>query len=57
MNVDEKVPLSKVLDDIVKTVMIDKDSISQLNNILGGLKVCDMDGKKLRLKIELCEED
>ena len=43
--------------DHVKTVMIDKESISRLNDILSGLKICDMGGKKLRLKIELCEED
>lgn len=43
--------------DHVKTVMIDKESISRLNDILSWLKVCDMDGKKLRLKIELCEGD
>lgn len=43
--------------DHVKTVMIDKESISRLNDILSGLKICDMDGKKLRLKIELCKED
>ncbi len=43
--------------DHVKTIMIDKESISRLNDILSWLKVCDMDGKKLRLKIELCEED
>lgn len=41
----------------VETIIIDKDSISRLNVILGGLKMCDMDGKKLRLKIEICEED
>ncbi len=41
----------------VKTIIIDRESISRLNDILGGLKICDMDGKKLRLKIELCEED
>lgn len=41
----------------VKTIIIDKKSISQLNDILSGLKVSDLDGKKLRLKIELCEED
>lgn len=43
--------------DHVKTIIIDRESISRLNDILGGLKVCDMDGKKLKLKIELCEED
>lgn len=43
--------------DRVENVIIDKESISYLNDILGGLKVCDMDGKKLRLKIKLCEED
>ena len=40
----------------VKNVIIDKESISHLNDILGGLKIHDMDGKKLRLKIELCYE-
>lgn len=43
--------------DHVKTAIIDKESISRVNDILDGLKVCDMDGKKLRLKIEICEED
>lgn len=43
--------------DHVETIIIDEDSINQLNDILGGLKVSDLDGKKLRLKIELCEED
>lgn len=43
--------------DHVETIIIDKESISRLNDILGGLKVCNMDGKKLRLKIELYEED
>lgn len=41
----------------VKDIMIDRESINHLNDILGWLKVHDMDGKKLRLKIELCEED
>lgn len=41
----------------VKTIIIDKGSITRLNDILGGLKICDMDGKILRLKIELCEGD
>lgn len=41
----------------VKTIIIDRESISRLNDILGGLKVHNMDGKKLRLKIEVCEED
>lgn len=43
--------------DHVKTVIVDEESIGQLNDILGGLKVCNMDGKKIRLKIEVCEED
>lgn len=43
--------------DHVKTAIIDMESISRVNDILDGLKVCDMDGKKLRLKIEICEED
>ncbi len=43
--------------DYVKTIIIDRESISRLNDILGGLKIHNMDGKKLRLKIELCEED
>lgn len=43
--------------DHVETIIIDKESIARLNDILGGLKVHNMDGKKLRLKIELCEED
>lgn len=43
--------------DHVKTVMIDKESIYKLNDILDGLKVCDMNNKKLRLKIEIYEED
>lgn len=43
--------------DHVQTIIIDREFISQLNDILGGLKVCNMDGKKLRLKIELCEGD
>ena len=41
----------------VKDIMIDRESINHLNDILGGLKVYNMDGKKLKLKIELCEED
>ena len=41
----------------VETIVIDKESISRLNDILGGLKVSDLDGKKLRFKIEICEED
>ncbi len=42
--------------DNVKTVIIDEEQINQLNAILGGLKVCDMEGKKLKLKIEIsCE--
>lgn len=43
--------------DYVKTIIIDKESISRLNDILGELKVSDLDGKKLRLKIEIYEED
>ena len=43
--------------DHVETIIIDRESISRLNDILGGLKVHNMDGKKLRLKIEVCEED
>ena len=41
----------------VKDIVIDGESINHLNDILGGLNVHDMDDKKLRLKIELCEED
>ena len=41
----------------VETIIIDKKSVSRLNDILGGLKVSDLDGKKLRFKIEICEED
>ncbi len=43
--------------DHVETIIIDRESINRLNDILGGLKVHNMDGKKLRLKIEVCEED
>lgn len=43
--------------DYVKTIIIDKEAISRLNDILGELKVSDLDGKKLRLKIEIYEED
>lgn len=43
--------------DHIKTIIIDEGSISRLNDILGGLKVHDMDGRKLRLKIEIYEED
>ena len=43
--------------DHVETIIIDRESISRLNDILGGLKVHNMDGKKLRLKIAVCEED
>ena len=43
--------------DHIKTIIIDEGSISRLNDILGELKVCNIDGKKLRLKMEICEED
>ena len=43
--------------DHVETIIIDRESISRLNDFLGGLKVYDMFGKKFKLKIELCEED
>lgn len=43
--------------DHIKTIIIDEESISRLNDILDGLKVCNMGGKKLRLKIEICEGD
>lgn len=41
----------------VKNIIIDGESISQLNDFLNQLRICNMDGRKLRLKIELCEED
>ena len=43
--------------DYVKTIIIDKEAKIRLNDILGELKVSDLDGKKLRLKIEIYEED
>ncbi len=43
--------------DHVKTIIIDEKSVSQLNDILCGLKVRDMNGKKLRLKIEVYSEE
>lgn len=36
-----------------KSIIIDKDSIESLNDILDGLKISDMDGRELRFKIEV----
>lgn len=36
-----------------KSIVIDEDSIESLNDILGELRVSDMDGKELKFKIEV----
>jgi len=36
-----------------KSIVIDDDSIESLNDILGELRVSDMDGKELKFKIEV----
>lgn len=36
-----------------KSIVIDEDSIESLNDILGELRVSDMDGKELKFKIEI----
>lgn len=36
-----------------KSIIIDEESITSLNDILSGLKVSDMEGRKLRFKIEI----
>lgn len=36
-----------------KSVIIDEESITALNDILSGLRVSDMEGRKLRFKIEI----
>ena len=43
--------------DHVKTIMINEDSIGQINDILSGLKIQDMDGNELQLKVQVCEEE
>lgn len=41
----------------VRTIMLDKGFIESLNDVFGSLKISDLDGNKLRLKIEVFEED
>lgn len=49
--------LNDLEHDHVNTIIIDKGSIDSINDILGGMKISDMDGEKLRLKIEIFKEE
>lgn len=43
--------------DRVNTIIIDKGSIDSINDILGSMKISDVDGEKLRLKTEIFKEE
>ena len=41
----------------IEMVIIDQESIKSINDILSCMKISDIDGKKIKIEIKVCEED